>query len=138
MPKKMPNPVDKYVGARVRLARLEKDKSQSNLADQLGISFQQIQKYEQGTNRISSSRMTQIVKALDKPVNWFFPDASAKGDGADIVAEMLGAPHGLELARAFLSIEKAKDRHSVLENARTIASLSTAARSARPQAARAA
>jgi transcriptional regulator with XRE-family HTH domain len=124
--KKSPNPTDKTVGARVRLARMEMGKSQEWLGDQLGLTFQQVQKYEKGTNRIGSSRMVQIAKALNRPVAWFFegtgPDV-VKHQGGDTIAQMLTTPGGLELAHSFLSIPNIKDRHAVLEVARVIANV---------------
>jgi len=104
--KKIPNPIDKAVGARVRLARLEMSKSQEWLGLQLKLTFQQVQKYEKGTNRIGSSRMVQIATALGKPVAWFF-DEKANGHKAeaDIVTRMVTAPGGMKLAESFLAIK---------------------------------
>lgn len=68
----MPHPTDVYVGRRVREARVAKGMSQTDLGDQLGVSFQQVQKYEKGTNRIGASRLLQTAVALSVPVEYFF------------------------------------------------------------------
>ena len=78
--KKNPNPIDTFVGSRVRMRRLMVGMSQEKLADGLGITFQQVQKYEKGTNRIGASRLQQISRILQVPVSFFFE----------------GAPHGSE------------------------------------------
>jgi transcriptional regulator with XRE-family HTH domain len=69
---KSPNPTDQYVGKRVRMGRLMLDMSQTNLADGLGLTFQQVQKYEKGTNRVSASRLQQISQIPQVPVPFFF------------------------------------------------------------------
>jgi transcriptional regulator with XRE-family HTH domain len=69
-----PNPVDVHVGGRVRLRRLYSDMSQSSLARAIGLTFQQIQKYERGLNRISASRLFDLSRVLDAPVSFFFDD----------------------------------------------------------------
>jgi transcriptional regulator with XRE-family HTH domain len=73
--KKLPNPTDKYVGARVRMRRLMLDMSQTTLADALGLTFQQVQKYEKGTNRIGASRLQHISQFLQVPISFFFEGA---------------------------------------------------------------
>ena len=73
--KKQPNPVDIHVGGRVRLRRMMLGMSQEKLGDHLGITFQQIQKYEKGTNRIGASRLQHIARVLTVPVAFFFEDA---------------------------------------------------------------
>ncbi|MHA1554094.1 MAG: helix-turn-helix domain-containing protein, partial [Alphaproteobacteria bacterium] len=75
--KKQPNPIDVHVGGRVRLRRMMLGMSQEKLGDQLGITFQQIQKYEKGTNRIGASRLQNISTVLSVPVSFFFEDAPA-------------------------------------------------------------
>ena len=77
MPKGSLNPIDKHVGSRVRMRRLMLDMSQTNLADALGLTFQQVQKYEKGTNRIGASRLQQISQILQVPVPFFFEGAPA-------------------------------------------------------------
>ena len=83
MPVKVMNPTDKYVGSRVRMRRLMLGMSQGALADQLGLTFQQVQKYEKGINRISASRLQQMCHILQVPVPFFF-------DGAPQIAGHFG------------------------------------------------
>src|SRR5882672_9246928 len=87
MVKNLPNPIDKHVGSRVRMRRLLLGRSQTNLAEVLGITFQQVQKYEKGTNRVSASRLQQISDTLQVPVPFFFEGAPLlpgqhKGNGS--------------------------------------------------------
>src|SRR5918999_1894609 len=73
--KKAPNPIDKHVGSRVRMRRMMLNMSQEKLGDALGLTFQQVQKYEKGTNRIGASRLQQIANILQVPVGFFFEGA---------------------------------------------------------------
>src|SRR6201999_1999097 len=84
MAKKTPNPIDRHVGSRVRMRRMMLSMSQEKLADGLRLTFQQVQKYEKGTNRIGSSRLQQIADILQVPVAFFFegaPRLQIVGDG---------------------------------------------------------
>src|SRR4051812_30165806 len=84
MIKKAPNPIDKHVGSRVRMRRMILQMSQEKLGDALALTFQQVQKYEKGTNRIGASRMQQIAQVLQVPVSFFFegaPGACVAQDG---------------------------------------------------------
>ena len=121
---KTPNPTDKYVGARIRMRRLMLGMSQTALAGGLDLTFQQIQKYEKGVNRVGASRLQQIAHILRVPVEFFFegaPGASgAKADGADApslahVSEFLATPDGLSLVASFVKIHSAKLRRSIVE-----------------------
>ena len=78
--KTRPNPVDIHVGRRVRIRRVLVGLSQTALADQLGLTFQQLQKYESGANRISASRLWQIAQILDVPISWFFEGLDGESD----------------------------------------------------------
>src|SRR5690349_2824948 len=85
MAKKAPNPIDKHVGSRVRMRRMMLSMSQEKLGDGLGLTFQQVQKYEKGTNRIGASRLQQISHILQVPVAFFFegaPTLHTNSDGA--------------------------------------------------------
>src|SRR5438309_207539 len=73
--KKAPNPIDRHVGSRVRMRRMMLSMSQEKLGDSLGLTFQQVQKYEKGTNRIGASRLQQISNILQVPVSFFFEGA---------------------------------------------------------------
>ena len=106
--------IDSAVGARLRAARVESQMSQAVLGEALGVSFQQIQKYEKGTNRISASRLRQIAAALDVPVTHFYDAAEggfADGGaavtpiGLDGTAHSAAAKEGMRLVRAFGRIE---------------------------------
>lgn len=102
------NSVDSHVGSRVRLRRLELGLSQEKLAEQLGITFQQVQKYERGTNRIGASRLHQIALVLQTPITYFFEGASeTPANGAQEtspLSQALGDPATVRLVRAFASI----------------------------------
>jgi transcriptional regulator with XRE-family HTH domain len=125
-----PIPVDLHVGARVRMRRKFLGVSQEKLADALGLTFQQVQKYERGTNRISASKLFEISRFLEAPVAYFFdglPGAGAEaGEGfsgtasEQFVHEFLMSPEGLELA-ALMPRVKAKQRRRILELVRTLA-----------------
>ena len=129
MARKGPNLVDVHVGGRVRLRRMLLGMSQEKLADRLGITFQQIQKYEKGANRIGASRLQQISQALDTPIAFFFEDLPDSGDGRKDVPEtgrpyvmdFLATSEGLELNKAFARISDAKVRRKVVELVRTLA-----------------
>jgi len=123
--KKKPNPIDIHVGSRVRLRRNMLGMSQEKLGESLGITFQQIQKYEKGTNRVGASRLQAIASILGVPVSFFFEDApggnSGQGPGfaedssANYVVDFLNASEGLQLNRAFVKISDSKVRRKVVE-----------------------
>jgi transcriptional regulator with XRE-family HTH domain len=122
MVKKVPNPIDKHVGSRVRMRRMMVAMSQEKLGDALGLTFQQIQKYEKGTNRIGASRLQQISLILKVPVSFFFegaPGASIDGfeeaASAAYVTDFLGTPDGLALVKAFTAIENPRLRRRIVE-----------------------
>lgn len=124
MIKKTPNPVDKHVGSRVRMRRVLIGMSQEKLGEALGITFQQIQKYEKGTNRIGASRMQQIATVMAVPVSYFFDDApgserNADGmsetPGSDYVVDFLTTTEGLQLNKAFVRIGDAKVRRKIVD-----------------------
>ena len=107
---KDPAGVDKYVGSRVRMRRLMLGMSQGKLADAIGLTFQQVQKYEKGTNRIGASRLQQIANALQVPPTFFFEGSpgQARFDGKapppDFAFEFISTRDGLALARAFTKL----------------------------------
>ena len=123
--KSNPNSVDVHVGSRVRLRRTMLGLSQENLGEQLGITFQQIQKYEKGTNRIGASRMHQIATILKSPVAYFYeglpePQGMAAGgfaeaETANYVVDFLSSSEGLQLNRAFLKIKDPKIRKKIVD-----------------------
>lgn len=124
---KRPNPTDIYVGTRVRMRRKMMGLSQEKLGEKLGITFQQIQKYEKGTNRVGASRLQDMSKALEVPISFFFPDSSPGADGmgmqeegAAFMMDFMSTAEGLELSRAFVRIRSSKLRRKVLELVRAM------------------
>lgn len=129
-----PNPVDIHVGSRVRLRRTLLGLSQEKLADAIGLTFQQVQKYERGANRIGASRLFELSRVLDVPVTYFFEDmapdlASRSGARAAGMAEAqapyesdtLARRETLELVRAYYRIEDPHVRKKVAELVKTMA-----------------
>ena len=136
---KKPNPVDAHVGSRVRLRRMLLGMSQERLGESMGLTFQQVQKYEKGVNRIGASRLFQISKILDVPVQFFFEEAphvggdggtTARGmaepDSEAFILEFLNSREGLELNRAFVKIADPKVRKSVVDLVRALGASSSA------------
>ncbi len=120
------NAVDKKIGQRVRARRLEIGMSQERLADVLGVTFQQVQKYEKGVNRIAASRLFNISAALDVPVARFFEGLSPGVRGVaeaseDFVQDALATPEGMQLMSLFASIENSKVRRRVVDLVRALA-----------------
>jgi transcriptional regulator with XRE-family HTH domain len=121
--KKAPNPVDKHVGARVRARRILVGMSQEKLGNSLGLTFQQVQKYEKGTNRIGASRLQNISKSLNVPVSYFFegapieatPGGFAEVEQSSFVADILSTAEGISLAKAFMRISDARVRRKIVE-----------------------
>jgi transcriptional regulator with XRE-family HTH domain len=128
--KKQPNPIDIHVGSRVRLRRMMLGMSQEKLGEALGITFQQIQKYEKGTNRIGASRLQHIATVLTVPVAFFFEDAPgtpaeaaslAESGGRDYVVDFLSSSEGVQLNKAFVRIKDAKLRRRIIDLVRAVA-----------------
>jgi transcriptional regulator with XRE-family HTH domain len=118
-----PHPTDKHVGSRVRMRRLMLGMSQEKLADQLGLTFQQVQKYEKGINRISASRLQQVCQILDVPVSFFFEEAPGQsGERRGLgeapspayVNDFLASADGLALLKAFMRINDPALRRSIV------------------------
>lgn len=130
MAKKAPNPIDKHVGARVRMRRMMVGMSQEKLGEHLGITFQQIQKYEKGTNRIGASRLQQISTTLGVPVAFFFegaPTGAPEGEGFGeahspaYVSDFLATSDGLALTRNFMRIPDSRVRRRIVDLVAAIA-----------------
>jgi transcriptional regulator with XRE-family HTH domain len=128
--KKQPNPIDIHVGSRVRLRRMMLSMSQEKLGEQLGITFQQIQKYEKGTNRIGASRLQHIARVLQVPVSFFFEDApGTPGETTGFsdapqtqhIVDFLSSAEGIQLNRAFVRIKNPKLRRRVIALVRGMA-----------------
>ena len=134
--KGFPNPIDVHVGARIRLRRTLLGISQERLADAIGLTFQQVQKYEKGTNRVSSSRLVDLANTLDVTVSYFFEEMSA-GVSAQTPSELMKAGRRpaaidqgqdplakretLEFVRAYYKIESPAVRKRVFELTKAVA-----------------
>lgn len=127
--KKKPNPIDVHVGGRIRLRRNMIGMSQEKLGEHLGITFQQVQKYEKGTNRVGASRLQAIASFLEVPVAYFFEgapgDGSPRGFADDgqtaYVIDFLSSAEGLQLNRAFARIDDPKVRRRIIDLVRALA-----------------
>src|SRR4029078_3402276 len=124
MAKKAPNPIDRHVGSRVRMRRMMLSMSQEKLGDALGLTFQQVQKYEKGTNRIGASRRQQISHILQVPVAFFFeaaptlsgqPDGLREAPSPAYVSDFLATSDGLALTQALMRINDAKLRRRIVD-----------------------
>ena len=133
MTKKAPNPIDRHVGSRVRMRRMMLGMSQEKLGDALTLTFQQVQKYEKGTNRIGASRLQQISQILQVPVAFFFEGAPHLNNAAVLTEPSEGAPSpsyvsdflatsdGLSLTKAFMRIGDPKLRRRIVDLVQQIA-----------------
>ncbi|MEM8540752.1 MAG: helix-turn-helix domain-containing protein [Pseudomonadota bacterium] len=128
--KKTPNPIDIHVGSRIRLRRTMLGLSQEKLGESLGITFQQVQKYEKGTNRVGASRLQNIAGILNVPAAFFFEDApgedAAETDGlaessTSYVVNFLSSSEGLQLNRSFVKISDPKVRRRIVDLVRALA-----------------
>ena len=123
---KEPDPTDKHVGARIRMRRMMLGISQTNLADAVDLTFQQVQKYEKGVNRVSASRMQQFAKILSVPISFFFEGSPAanvvggKSGGAAAgmpayIREFLAIRDGIKIIKAFSQIRNHKNQKKYTE-----------------------
>jgi len=136
MAKKEPNPIDRHVGSRVRMRRMMLGMSQEKLGDALDLTFQQVQKYEKGSNRIGASRLQQISLVLQVPVSFFFegaplppgqPGGPAEPAATDYVTGLLSTSEGLALARAFVRIPSVRLRRRIVDLVEEMAAQEAAA-----------
>lgn len=127
-----PNPIDVHVGSRVRFRRMLLGMSQEKLGERLGLTFQQVQKYEKGVNRIGASRLFELANVLGVNVQFFYDDAPeldtngaepgfAEEAATDYVGGFLKSREGIELNRAFARIADPRVRRSIVELVRSIA-----------------
>ena len=130
MAKKVPNPIDTHVGKRVRMRRMMLGLSQEKLGDALDLTFQQVQKYEKGTNRIGASRLQHISHILQVPVAFIFEgaphqpgQATGSGDAPSpaYVSDFLATSDGLALTKAFMRIKDRKLRRHIVDLVEEIA-----------------
>ena len=114
------DPIDVAVGARIRLLRKVRGLSQQALAEAAGVTFQQIQKYERGANRVSASMLTRISKTLDVPVAEMFGESTANSGAVDEVAALLAEPGALELIKDYSVLPKGVSRSALVEFVRSL------------------
>ncbi|WP_429912860.1 helix-turn-helix domain-containing protein [Glycocaulis sp.] len=117
-----PNPIDRHVGIRIRLRRRVIQMSQQALAAKLGVTFQQLQKYENGTNRIGAGRLYELARALGVPVGYFYEDFDQAVDPTqrtkeelEAISAFIGSREGVELAQSFNRIDDPKVRRHILQ-----------------------
>ena len=118
MATKSPSAVDRQVGVRVRMRRLTLDMSQQQLAAALGLTFQQVQKYEKGHNRIGAGRLHQIAQVLRVPVSFFFEDFPIPGRKQALpsyISDFLATTDGLALTKAFMSVRDPRQRRCIVD-----------------------
>jgi transcriptional regulator with XRE-family HTH domain len=127
-----PNPIDVHVGSRVRYRRMIIGMSQEKLGEKMNLTFQQIQKYEKGTNRVGASRLFQLSKILEVPVGYFFEDAFANSGPSQAnvglhepeqegyLLDFLNSREGLDLNKAFAKIQDPKVRRRVIDLVRAL------------------
>ena len=123
--KKQANPIDIQVGNRVRIRRMLIGMSQERLGDLLGLTFQQVQKYEKGVNRIGAGRLFEVSRILNVPVDFFYEGVNAapganETDGAPVM-DFVSSGEGLQLSLAFMKIKDAKVRKRVLDLVKSLA-----------------
>lgn len=130
MPKKQANPIDVQVGNRVRIRRMLIGMSQERLGDLLGLTFQQVQKYEKGVNRIGAGRLFEVARILNVPIDFFYEGVENRLAGQPGMAEPESAPpvmafvssgEGLQLSLAFMKIKDPKVRKRVLDLVKSLA-----------------
>jgi transcriptional regulator with XRE-family HTH domain len=121
----VPNPIDVHVGKRIRMRRLLLGMNQETLANALGLTFQQVQKYEGGANRVSASRLAAMAEILDVPISFFFSDLQTDGGQPNRAErewrERMERPETIELIRLYYAIPDPRVRHQFLELVKSIA-----------------
>lgn len=118
---KKPNPIDIEVGARIRLRRKILGMSQETVAEHIGVTFQQLQKYEKGTNRVGASRLHQIAEALKVSPAHFLGDDKPVDDSTDEIMSFIRSSEGIALNRAFVSIADETTRKRIIDLVKAIA-----------------
>src|SRR5579872_6684982 len=131
MPKKQANPIDAQVGNRVRLRRMLIGMSQERLGELLGLTFQQVQKYEKGVNRIGAGRLFEVSRILGVPIDYFYEGVNGQpigagaqngsGQTAPPIMEFVSSGEGLQLSLAFMRIKDQKVRKRMLELVKSLA-----------------
>jgi transcriptional regulator with XRE-family HTH domain len=125
--KKLPHAIDQHVGDRVRMRRKMQGMSQEKLGDALGLTFQQVQKYEKGTNRIGASRLQHIASIQQVPISFFFEGTPGpsyvldESGSSTYVSDFIATVDGLALTKAYMQIQNAKLRRSIVALVKQIA-----------------
>ncbi len=138
MQKKSPNEIDRHIGSRVKARRIMLGMSQEKLGEALGLTFQQVQKYEKGMNRISVGRLVDIAKILGVEIHFFFDGIKsgkaesgfAEEESPPYIADVMSTPEGLQLIRTFTAIRNPKIRKSIVQLVVSLAAQDEAERSA--------
>lgn len=121
----IPDPVDVHVGARIRMRRLLLGMNQETLANALGLTFQQVQKYEGGANRVSASRLSAMAEILGVPISYFFSEMAPENGAADPAdrerRERMHRPETIELVRVYYAIRDQRIRHQFLDMVSAVA-----------------
>jgi transcriptional regulator with XRE-family HTH domain len=115
MPTRTPDPLDTMVGARIRVLRIHNRISQTDLAEQIGVTFQQVQKYEKGTNRIGASRLSRIANVLGVSVGELFEPSGHKVDDASSPFRLLAETGALRVLKAYTRTTDTRIRHAIAE-----------------------
>jgi transcriptional regulator with XRE-family HTH domain len=121
-----PNPIDRHVGLRIRMRRKELGISQERLAESIGLTFQQVQKYERAANRVSASKLWEMARALNTSIAYFYeglsetPEAPGSNQPRETVQDFLMTPEGLELASSFPKIAHGRVRRKILDLVRVM------------------
>ena len=121
-----PNPIDRHVGLRIRMRRKELGISQERLAESIGLTFQQVQKYERAANRVSASKLWEMARALNTTISYFYeglsdtPEPVGSNRPRETVQDFLMTPEGLELASSFPKIAHGRLRRKILDLVRVM------------------
>lgn len=122
-----PNPVDRHVGLRIRMRRKELGISQERLAESIGLTFQQVQKYERAANRVSASKLWEVSRALSTNVSYFYEGLDGEAEAGrpnlprEAMQDFLMTSEGIELAAIFPKITKSRVRRKILDLVRAMA-----------------
>src|SRR3984893_5877566 len=115
MSTKTPDPLDVMVGAKIRIFRIHRGVSQTDLAEQIGVTFQQVQKYEKGTNRIGASRLSRIATVLGVSVGELFESPGEKSGDSSVLFRLLAEPGALRVLKAYTRTSDPRGRHAIAE-----------------------
>ncbi|MBZ6078884.1 helix-turn-helix domain-containing protein [Microvirga puerhi] len=115
MTKKKPSLRDQEIGRRIRARRMMISMSQTDLGDKLGVTFQQIQKYEKGVNRVGSGRLEELARILGVPITFFYDERPSKEGDVNMLLSLFGTMQAFKLLKAFSSISNADTRHAIVQ-----------------------